>query len=294
MANSINPNELKKRLTSVEAPTLIDVRRQSDYEASPKKIADAIWRDPEKIEDWIKDLPTGRPVVVYCIKGGSISQSIADRMRKEGLEAMFLEGGIKAWTENKQSLEGLRSSGNSYTVQASDFDLLRRAGVSEADIAHSVKVAEKALEIAARTHAELDLELVGRGALFHDLGKAKTHALEHGKIGAEIGREFGLPLAIASIMEKHIRGGLTAAEALELGLPVKDYTLKRLEERIIIYADRLVDIIMDGIVPIHSEQEAEDRFEEMLRTFPKYGKNEVTLNRYLGYHREIQGLIKGH
>ncbi len=51
---------------------------------------------------------------------------------------------------------------------------------------------------------------------------------------------------------------------------------------------------MDGIVSISSEQEAEDRFNEILRTYPKYGKNEITLNRYLGYHREIQGLIKGH
>jgi len=65
---------------------------------------------------------------------------------------------------------------------------------------------------------------------------------------------------------------------------VKDYTLRRLEERIVIYADRLVDIIYDGIVPVRSELDAEDRFEEILRTYPKYGKNEITLERYLGYH----------
>jgi rhodanese-related sulfurtransferase len=109
MANSINPQELKKRLTSVGAPTLIDVRRQTDYEASPKKIAGAIRRDPEKIEDWIKDLPSDASTVVYCVKGRSVSQSIADRMRKEGLDAVFLEGGIKAWTENTQSAEGIHS-----------------------------------------------------------------------------------------------------------------------------------------------------------------------------------------
>jgi uncharacterized protein len=92
-------------------------------------------------------------------------------------------------------------------------------------------------------------------------------------------------------MEKHIRGGLTGSEARELGLPVKDYALRRLEERIVIYADRLVDIIHDGIVPVKSEREAEERFEEILRAYPKYGKSELTLNRYIGYHREIQGLI---
>jgi uncharacterized protein len=178
-----------------------------------------------------------------------------------------------------------------YKIQYSDIDLLRKSGVSEEDIKHCVKVAEKALEIANRTGKDVDMELVGRGALFHDLGKAKTHEIEHGKIGAEIGRQLGLPQKITDIMEKHIRGGLTEEEARELGLPIKDYTLKKLEERIVIYADRLVDIITDGIVEIKDELEAETRFEEILRTYPKYGKNEKTLQRYLGYHGEIQRLM---
>lgn len=180
-----------------------------------------------------------------------------------------------------------------YTIKNNDIDVLRAAGVSEDDITHSVHVAEKALEIACRIGGDgINQELVGRGALFHDLGKSKTHEMEHGKIGAELGCKLGLPREICDIMEKHIRGGLTAPEARELGLPIKDYTLRQLEERIIIYADRLVDIIHDGIVKISSESEAEDRFEDILRTYPKYGKNEITLSRYLAYHGEIQGLMK--
>ena len=180
-----------------------------------------------------------------------------------------------------------------YSIEQSDIDILRSAGMSEGDITHSRHVAEKALEIARRIgRADVDQELVGRGALFHDLGKTKTHAMEHGKIGAELGCGLGLPQEVCDIMEKHIRGGLTEPEARELNLPVKDYTLRRLEERIVIYADRLVDIIHDGIVKVASERDAEDRFEEILRTEPKYGKNAVTLERYLGYHREIQGLMK--
>jgi uncharacterized protein len=180
-----------------------------------------------------------------------------------------------------------------YAIKNFDIDVLRTAGVSKGDIDHSVKVAEKALEIARRINGNgIDQELVGRGALFHDLGKAKTHEMEHGKIGAEMGRSIGLPDAITAIMEKHIRGGLTEPEARELGLPVKDYTLRRLEERIVIYADRLVDIIYDGIVTLKTESESETRFEDILRTYPKYGKNAITLERYLGYHREIQGLMK--
>ncbi|MBU4229060.1 MAG: HDIG domain-containing protein, partial [Proteobacteria bacterium] len=180
-----------------------------------------------------------------------------------------------------------------YRIEQKDIDLLCTARMNEADLDHSRKVADKALEIARRTGATLDLALVGRGALFHDLGKTATHEISHGRIGAELGAKLGLPQAVTAIMEKHIRGGLTEPEAVELGLPVKDYTLHRLEERIIIYADRLVDIIQDGIVEIREEAEAEARFVEILNGYPKYGKNEITLKRYLGYHEEIQGLIAG-
>ena len=175
-------------------------------------------------------------------------------------------------------------------IRDDDLALLRKAGVAEEDVDHSLKVAQKALDIARRTGASVDMEFVGRAALFHDLGKAQTHAIEHGMLGAEAGKKLGLPESITAIMEKHIRGGLTDAEAIELGLPVKDYSLKTLEERIIIYADRLVDIIMDGMVK--TEPEAEERFEEILSTNTRYGKNETTLQRYLRYHREIQGLIR--
>lgn len=182
----------------------------------------------------------------------------------------------------------------SYRIQDSDIELLRKTGVSEDDIKHCVKVAEKALEIALRTGRDVVMELVGRGALFHDLGKAKTHAIEHGRIGAEIGKELGLSEGITDIMEKHIRGGLTEEEAKELGLPAKDYSLKTLEEKLVIYADRLVDIITEGIIDIRGDElAAEQRFEEILREYPRYGKNEKTLKRYLDYHNEIQSLIMG-
>ncbi|KWT81181.1 HDIG domain-containing metalloprotein [Candidatus Magnetominusculus xianensis] len=178
-------------------------------------------------------------------------------------------------------------------IDEKDVDLLRRSGVSADDIDHCVKVARKSLEIAERCGGNMDMKLVARGALFHDLGKAITHGITHGKIGAELGRKLGLPAAVTDIMEKHIRGGLTPAEAQALGLPVKDYALSNIVEKVVIYADRLVDIIYDGVVQLKNERDAEDRFIEILRTYPQYGKNEITLNRYIGYHEEIQALMKG-
>ncbi|MBI4805557.1 MAG: HDIG domain-containing protein [Desulfovibrio sp.] len=176
-------------------------------------------------------------------------------------------------------------------IDTPDVELLRAQGMSEEDIEHSVAVAELALDIAGRVDVPLDMALVSRGALFHDLGKVKTHAMEHGRIGAEMGAKLGLPPEVCAVMEKHIRGGLTGAEAREFGLPEKDYTLHKLEERVIIYADRLVDIITEGKVPLRDPRDAEERFEEILKAYPKYGKNEITMARYFGYHREIQGLM---
>lgn len=179
-----------------------------------------------------------------------------------------------------------------YTLKKEDIDLLKEQGMVAEDLEHSMLVAQKALEIGKRINVDLDMELIGRGALFHDLGKTKTHTITHGLIGAKKGAELGLPSAVNAVMEKHIRGGLTEEEAVELDLPVKDYTLHLLEERVIIYADRLVDIIHDGIVKIDDEREAETRFKDILRDEIKYGKNEITTERYYRYHEEIQRLMR--
>ncbi|TKB23916.1 HDIG domain-containing protein [Desulfopila sp. IMCC35006] len=173
-----------------------------------------------------------------------------------------------------------------------EITTLKEAGCQEEAVLHSIEVARKALEIASRVKIPVDKKLVARGAVFHDLGKAKTYGMEHGEIGAKMAAELGLEQEIQDIILKHIRGGLTEPEAIELGLPVRDYTLKTVEEKIIIYADRMVDIYIDGIVPDANEKMAEERFVEILQGYQKYGKNKTTLQRYVALDKEIQGWMK--
>lgn len=99
MANSITCEELKARLENDTAMVLLDVRRRVDYEAAPQTIARGVWLDPEKADEWSDEIPRDRPVVVYCVKGGSVSQSVADRLQQGHPDVRFLEGGIKAWAE---------------------------------------------------------------------------------------------------------------------------------------------------------------------------------------------------
>lgn len=169
------------------------------------------------------------------------------------------------------------------------ISVLKGAGVPDDAIEHSVAVAEKALEISARVKINVDRMMIEQGAIFHDLGKAKTREIEHGKIGAELASGLGMPPEVISIIEKHIRGGMTSAEAEELGLPSKDYALKTPEEKIAIYSDRLVDIIQDGVA---GNEEAERNFEEILKKYEKYGKNPKTEKRYIDLHREIHSWTK--
>ena len=173
-----------------------------------------------------------------------------------------------------------------------DIETLKKAGVPEEAVSHSIEVARKALEIASRVKIGVNRKLVILGGIYHDLGKAKTYGMQHGEIGAQMAEELNLGDEIVQIILKHIRGGLTEPEAVELGLPVRDYTLKTPEEKIVIYADRMVDIYTDGIVPNTDEKDAETRFVEILNQYDKYGKNPVTLQRYVVMDREIREWMK--
>ena len=51
----------------------------------------------KKIDQWVDGIPKDKQIIVYCVKGGSVSQSVADRLKNNQCNVKFLEGGIKAW-----------------------------------------------------------------------------------------------------------------------------------------------------------------------------------------------------
>ena len=76
---------------------VLDVRRAADYAASHEIIPGAFWKDPEKIDAWIGAVPKTHNVVIYCVRGGAVSNSVVDRLHAEGIKARFIEGGIEAY-----------------------------------------------------------------------------------------------------------------------------------------------------------------------------------------------------
>lgn len=103
MSASITAAELQQEIEKQPSLRLIDVRRKADFERSPATLPGATWQDPEKIAEWSKDLPVGEEVVVYCVKGGPVSQSAAAALEQRQIKVRYLEGGILGWQADTTS-----------------------------------------------------------------------------------------------------------------------------------------------------------------------------------------------
>lgn len=118
------------------------------------------------------------------------------------------------------------------------IELLRSSGCGEEVVKHSIAVCDLALRFGKKCGA--DLELIEAGALLHDIGRCRSHAVDHAVRGAELAAELKLPPQLVKIIERHIGAGITKAEAKKLGLPARDYVPLTLEEKIVAHADNLV------------------------------------------------------
>ena len=94
MERSIKPETLKNELAG---KYVLDVRRIADREASAEQLAGANWKDPAQLPEWADDLPRDREIVLYCVRGGAVSNSVVDALQERGLNARFIEGGIEGW-----------------------------------------------------------------------------------------------------------------------------------------------------------------------------------------------------
>jgi len=116
--------------------------------------------------------------------------------------------------------------------------MLVEEGISDEVLLHTNVVTELALEIAECAGA--DTALVHAAALLHDIGRSRTHGIDHAVVGADILRERGLHDAVVNIVERHIGAGITADEAGRLGLPFKDFIPSTLEQKVVSHADNLI------------------------------------------------------
>ena len=161
--------------------------------------------------------------------------------------------------------------------------LLSRSRCSRRVIEHCKTVASLAVQIAEvckEKGLDVDVQLVEIGAILHDIGRSKTHSVDHVIAGARIARELGLPSSVVSIIERHAGGGVDIDEAKRLGWTIKSYLPQTLEEKIVCYADKLV------------EGKRRVKIERTISKFSKeLGKTHPSLGRIAKLHEEFSSLI---
>ena len=103
MSRTITPQALKERIDKEKNLLVLDVRRDTDYEADREMIPGAIRRNPDQVDQWAQEIPKDKDVVVYCIRGGSVSNSVVDKLAAAGIRANYIEGGWEAYKKLAQT-----------------------------------------------------------------------------------------------------------------------------------------------------------------------------------------------
>ncbi len=114
---------------------------------------------------------------------------------------------------------------------------------------HCMATQEKALNISRKVSSslEVNLKLVSISALLHDIGRARVNDITHGFVGGQILLSEGFPIQVVRIVERHVLGGFTSAEAKLIGLPTRSFLPRTWEEKIVCVADKLGLFHWNGI-----------------------------------------------
>ncbi len=163
------------------------------------------------------------------------------------------------------------------------IQLLTRYSTPPNVLSHLILTTQTALKITTeikKKHHRIDCDFILAGALLHDIGRCKSHHLDHGILGARILRKENYPEELAKIAENHLFAGITKFEAVELGLPFQDYLPVKLEEKIIVYSDNV------------SKKEPLLTIDEVIDRYRKYfPKSHPIIKRVSVLHTEIEKLL---
>lgn len=103
---SITAAELADLQASGKAMTILDVRRKEDFDKAPQTYGGASWKNPVEVDEWVSSLPARQEVILYCVRGGSVSQSVRQRLAEQGCRARYVEGGLEALMATSRNRQG--------------------------------------------------------------------------------------------------------------------------------------------------------------------------------------------
>jgi Fe-Mn family superoxide dismutase len=94
---AVAPEEVKAMIDAGAQVQIIDTRPRHYTAKSIEIMEGAVWRDPERIDDWIGELAKDKPVVTFCVYGFHIGCQTATTLRQAGFDARYMAGGHYGW-----------------------------------------------------------------------------------------------------------------------------------------------------------------------------------------------------
>jgi uncharacterized protein (TIGR00295 family) len=148
--------------------------------------------------------------------------------------------------------------------------LHRKYGSNERTVAHCqacARISKLLSDMAAKRGHPVNEEVVVAGAILHDIGRSRTQLVSHGYVGAEMLAKEGVDGSVVEIVKRHVGAGISEEESAALKFPSGDYIPRTLEEKIVCFADKMLD--GDKARP----------FEEEVKRFVKKGHDVQRLRR---------------
>lgn len=96
--NEITPTQLLRLIGLPDAPLVVDISLDADFDAEPYLIPGAIRHRHDDL-DGLLPQAQGRACVIVCQKGAKLSQGFAALLRTRGVAAEYLGGGNYGWRD---------------------------------------------------------------------------------------------------------------------------------------------------------------------------------------------------
>jgi thiosulfate sulfurtransferase len=95
----ISHSDMRNILERPTSVTILDARRNSDYDKDTLTMPSARRVDPDKIEQWSSSLPKDKEILLFCAHGRSISDASVNYLNKNGFKARLIAGGFDSWKD---------------------------------------------------------------------------------------------------------------------------------------------------------------------------------------------------
>ncbi len=104
---AVSVEEVAEMLKAGTPVQIIDTRPKHYTTKSQEMMQGAVWRDPERIDEWMGELSKTEPVITFCVYGFHIGCESAATLRKAGFDARYMAGGHAGWKAAKGPLQRL-------------------------------------------------------------------------------------------------------------------------------------------------------------------------------------------